>query len=463
MSLDAVIRNGTVATGSDIFQADVAIAGGKVVAIGKDVGTGTREIDARGKYVIPGGIDVHTHLDHHITIYGMAITNVDDFFSGTVAAACGGITTICDYIFQHKGRPVGEAVEEWLPKAKDKAVIDYGFHICITDPSPKALGEIPDLMAEGYASLKAFMCFSGFGLDSNALLQVLQAARESNVLVNIHAEDGPIIDYLTQKLLAEGRTGPENWPKSRPVLTEASATARAIDLAEAVDTPIYIVHLSCRDALQAVQAGRARGLPVYTETRPVYLFLSEERYDLPNREGGKYKCAPPLRHHSHQKALWDGLRSDDIQTVASDNSSWMAADKTDPAKNFLEIPAGVSNLETMLPMVYSEGVGKGRISLSRFVQVMCTNPAKLFGMYPEKGTIAVGSDADIVILDPEKKVTIRAKDMHSRSDYDPYEGFEVQGWPILTMSRGEVICDNGKVTANPGRGRLLKRRKFTGL
>lgn len=463
MSLDVVIKNGTVVTGSDIFQADIGVAGGKVVATGKDLGVAPREIDAQGKYVIPGGIDVHTHLDHHIFIYGKPMVNVDDFYSGTVAAACGGITTICDYIFQHPGHGLREAVDEWLPKAKDRAVIDYGFHVCITDPSPGALSEIPDLMAEGYASLKAFMCFSGFGLNSDGLLKVLRAARESDVLTNIHCEDGPIIDYLTQRLLEAGKTGPENWPKSRPVLTEASATARAVALAEAVDTPVYIVHLSCRDALQAVQAGRARGLPVYTETRPVYLFLSEEKYDLPNREGGKYKCAPPLRHHSHQKALWDGLRSDDIQTVASDNSSWMASDKTDPNKNFLEIPAGVPNLETMLPMVYSEGVGKGRLSLNRFVQVMSTNPAKLFGMYPEKGTIAVGSDADIVVLDPQKKVTIRAKDLHSRSDYDPYEGFEVQGWPVLTMSRGEIIYENGNITARPGRGRLLKRRRFAGL
>jgi dihydropyrimidinase len=349
-------------------------------------------------------------------------------------------------------------VEEWKTRAADRAHIDYGFHVVVNDASEDRLAEIPRLVAEGYPSLKVFM-IKEFGISDDALLRVFRVARRAGAVVNVHAENSEMLDLAAADMIAAGRWDPRHYAESRPALAEAEATRRAIDYAELTDAEIYVVHMSCRGAVEAVRAARQRGLRVWGETRPIYLGLTEDRYRTGGVEAAKVVGAPPLRGVDDQAALWEALRTGDIQTIGSDNCSWTVEQKAVGADDFRKVPYGVPGLETEMRVVYSEGVARGRISLETFVAAFATNPARIFGLYPRKGTIAIGSDADLVIFDPAKTERIDARRLHSRAGYDPFEGFEVAGVPVLTIARGEVVARDGRLLSRPGRGQHLLRER----
>lgn len=461
MSLDCIVRNGQLVSAETVVRADLGIEAGRIVLVGERLKVeADRIIDATGKYVVPGAVDVHTHFDTHMT----AGNTADDYASGTRAAAAGGITTVVNFAFQERGRPLREAAEREARKGEGRAIVDYGVHLIVVDPdAPGSLAEVSRLADEGFTSLKIFTAVEDLALTDRQVLRVLQTAADAGVMVNVHAEDGALIDYLTDRLLSGGQRSVEKLPEARPPEAEALATARVAAYARAIGCPVYVVHLSCRQALDAVRAARAQGSEVFVETRPAYLYLDADRYRQPEREGNKFVCWPPLRRPDDQAALWDGLRSGEIQTYATDHTTWLAAQKMNPELDFSEIPGGVSNVQTSIGMLFSEGVAKGRISLSQFVAVSSTNPAKLFGLWPRKGTLGVGADADLVLIDPGRRFRVAAAEMESRSDFDPYEGFQAVGWPVLTMARGEVIVEEGKVKAQAGRGRFLPRERYRRL
>jgi len=423
-----------------------------MAAISETLAPGTTEIAAAGLLVLPGGVDVHTHLDVEVG----GVLTADDFESGTVAAACGGITTICDYAWQSRGQSLMQAIEAWKVKAKGRAHIDYGFHVVVSDATDDTLAEMPRLVAAGYPSVKVFM-INEFGIGDEALLRLFGAARAAGAVVNVHAENGNMLDHCASGMRAAGRLDPRHYAESRPPLAEAEATRRAIDYAALVDAEVYIVHLSCADALEAVSAARRRGIRVWAETRPIYLALTEERYAVGGTEAAKFIGAPPLRSGLDQAALWDGLRSGDIQTIGSDNTSWTVEQKSAGAHDFTRVPYGVPGLETEMRVIYSEGVAKGRIPLQTFVAAFATNPARIFGLYPRKGTIAVGSDADFVLFDPQRKSVVDERQLHSRAGYDPFHGFHLAGGPVMTVSRGEVVARDGQILSRAGRGQHLER------
>ncbi len=454
MNHELVVRGGTVVTAADSVRGDVGVDGGRIAAIEPSLAPGRREINATGLMVLPGGVDVHTHLDAEVG----GVRSVDDFESGTMAAACGGVTTICDYAWQARGQTLTSAVEAWKAKAAGRAHIDYSFHVIVSDASERTLAEIPRLVDSGYPSLKVFM-INEFGIGDDALVRVLAAARKAGAVVNVHAENGDMLDHCTRTLLAAGRRNPRYYAESRPALAEAEATRRAIDYATLVGAEVYIVHLSCAEALEAVSAARKRGVRVWAETRPIYLALTQERYEVGGAEAAKFVGAPPLRSALDQAALWDGLRSGDIQAIGSDNTSWTVEQKAAGAEDFTRVPYGVPGLETEMRVIYSEGVAKGRISLQTFVGAFSTNPARIFGLYPQKGTIAVGSDADLVLFDPTRTVVIDERRLHSRAGYDPFNGFHTRGVPVMTVSRGEIVAREGQLVSQAGRGRHLERHR----
>ena len=454
MSYDVVVRGGTVVTAADAVAADVGISGGRISAIGSGLPGGREEIDARGLQVLPGGVDVHTHLD--LDLGGMV--TADDFEAGTAAAACGGVTTICDYAWQTKGQALAATVETWKGKAAGRAHVDYGFHLILSDVTEERLREIPAIVDAGYPSFKVFT-IREFGVTDDALLAVLRAARAAGAVVNVHAENSAILDLATAQLIAAGRWDPRDYAESRPALAETEATRRVIDYAELVDADVYIVHMSCRGAADAVRDARRRGLRVWGETRPIYLGLTADAYAAGGVEAAKVAGAPPLRSAGDQDALWDALRTGDIQTIGSDNTSWTVAQKAAGATDFRCIPYGVPGLETEMRVVYSEGVASGRISLHAFVAAFATNPARIFGLYPRKGTIAVGSDADLVLFDPARTEVIDERRLHSRAGYDPFHGRTVTGVPVMTLSRGAVIARGGELLSRPGRGRHVLRHR----
>ena len=459
MDFDLVIRGGRIVTEESSFDADLGIKDGKVAAIAtalRDTG-GARIIDGRGLLVAPGAIDVHTHFATNV---GEGST-ADDYESGSRAAAAGGITSFVNFAFQGRGQSLRGAVDAELAKADGKSHVDYGVHIAVTDVErPGVLEEIGPLAGEGFTSLKLFTTIDDFKLTDEQILRVLATAARDRVMVNVHAEDDGLIKHLTTQLLAQGKTGVENLFDARPPEAEALATARIAAYAASVGSPVYFVHLSCRLALDEVRRARSRGAQVFVETRPAYLYLDRSCYRLPGREGNKYVTWPPLRESPDQQALWEGLRNGEIQTYATDHTTWTAAQKMNRALTFAQIPGGVANVQTSIGMLFSEGVGKGRLTENQFVAVCATNPAKLFGLWPSKGTLAVGSDADVMLIDPKRHFTIHSGVMESRSDFDPYEGYEAIGWPTIVISRGEVIVEDGRVKSRPGRGRLLRRARY---
>jgi len=461
MGFDTIITNGRVVTATDTYAGDVAISGGKVAAIGENlpVENAAHIIDAAGKYVLPGGIDVHTHLDMP---FG-GTTSSDDFETGTRAAAFGGTTTLIDFAIQYKGQTLRTAFDTWMQKASGKAVCDYAFHCIITELADAQLEEMNALVREGVTSFKLFMAYPGvFMLDDGSIFKALRRTADNGGLVCMHAENGNAIDVIVQQALAEGKKAPKYHALTRPTTAEAEATARAIALAEMAGAPVYIVHLSCNDALEKVREARDRGLPVYAETCPQYLYLSIDNFDVPDFEGAKYVFTPPLREKWHQEKLWNGLKRDHLQVVSTDHCPFCFKEQKELGRgDFTKIPNGGPGVEHRMSLIYSGGVAAGRFSVNRFVELVSTTPAKLFGLYPRKGTIAVGSDADMVIFDPNRKHTISAKTHHMRVDYSMFEGIQVTGMPSTVLSRGRVVVDNEKFLGRAGAGEFVKRSTYS--
>jgi dihydropyrimidinase len=451
--VDLAIRNGTVVTAASRFPADVGVRDGTIVQIGGPM-IAAREIDATDRLVLPGGIDMHVHLTGVVIAEG-EFRWADDFGSGTRAAAAGGITTVGNITFPTPTEGVVDVVARTAAEVAPLAVVDYVLHPVVLDPSGATPDDLQQLVDQGHTSIKIFMVLGNFDNRAREYLEVMRAAGQRGMISLVHCEDGCVIGHLTERLMAEGRTGKEWYAASRPVFSEEVAAVRAIGFAEAAEAPIYVVHLSSQAALEACHRARARGVPVYVETRPLYLYLTSDRLNEP--DGAKYIGQPPLREASDVRALWNGLWDGDIQTFCTDHAPWKLEEKLDPSLTIANLRPGVADLETLLPMLFSEGVNKGRISLHRFVEVTSTNAARLFGLFPQKGTIAVGSDADLTIWDPTLTRPVDGSAMETNADYSPYDGWSVTGWPVITISRGEVVYQDGRITAEPGRGRLVKR------
>jgi dihydropyrimidinase len=454
--LDLVIRGGTVVTAGSSGVADVGVENGKITALGGGL-RGKRMLAAEGKYVLPGGVDVHVHFSpYQRPAPGLEI-QVDDFYSGSQAAIAGGITTIGNMTHQWPGETLHAALARDLQAAQRDAAVDYIMHPVLTYPTDEALAEIPELAREGHGTLKIFLIYDNFDANVDRYLEAVQIAGINGMLTLAHCEDGPVIRLIRRGLRSQGRTTPRYYPDSRPDYAEAIATERAIAFARVTGAPMYIVHLSSAAALDCCRRARAEGLPVYVETRPLYLYLTRERFGEP--DGAKYTGNPPLRGPADVRAMWDGLASGDIQCLCTDHAPWTLRQKLDPSLDVTTLRAGVSDLETMMPMLFSEGVLTGRISLSRFVELTSTNAARLFGLFPRKGTVAVGSDADLIVWDPDLRRTVDGSTMRSRSGYSVYDGWSVQGWPICTVSRGETVFEQGTVVADRGRGQWLRREQ----
>jgi len=455
--MDIKISNGTIITPTDTYRADIGIEKGKIVEIARKISDGAKEVvDARGTYVFPGGIDVHTHLEMP---FGGTVS-CDDFETGTIAAAHGGTTCIVDFAIQGKGQSLKQTLNTWKAKARGKAICDYGFHVAICDLTDKILNEIPKAVAEGVTTFKTFLAYKGsLMIDDGALFRILRKCKEAGALMAIHAENGDVIDLMVKDLLAQKRTAPKYHALSRPPEAEGEATGRAIAIAQMAGAPIYIVHLSCKEALDKVKEARDRGMPVFAETCPQYLILSHKNYDEPGFKGAKYVMSPPLRDRSNHPLLWQALVSGDLQVIATDHCPFnMKGQKDLGKKDFSLIPNGAPGIEHRLCLVYNEGVNKKRISVNRFVDLISTTPARLFGLYPEKGTVAVGSDADLVVFDPKERFTITQKTSHQNVDYTPYEGYKGKGFPRVVISRGKIVVKEGKFLGRPGQGRYIKRK-----
>jgi dihydropyrimidinase len=452
-----LIKNGTVVTAERTFAADILIDGEKIRDIAPllPAEQAGRIIDAAGMLLLPGGIDVHTHLDMP---FG-GTTSCDDFETGTRAAAFGGTTTLIDFAIQPKGTKMRDALDIWWKKADGRASIDYGLHMIVTDLGEAGLEDMDSLVAEGVASFKLFMAYPGvLMVDDATIFQALGRTAKNGALICMHAENGGVIDVIVRRALAEGKTAPIYHALTRPVTAEAEAVHRAIAMAEIAGAPVYIVHLSSEDALNEVREARDRGLPIFAETCPQYLLLNIEEMQRPGFESAKYVFTPPLREKHHPPKLWEGLKHDHLQVVSTDHCPFCFADqKTLGKDDFTKIPNGGPGIENRLQLLYHHGVNLGRLSLNRFVELVATTPAKLFGLYPRKGTLAPGSDADIVVWDPNSDHTITAKTHHMRVDYSMFEGFTVKGNAKMVMSRGEVLVDNGSYSGRPGRGQFLKR------
>ncbi|MCL6575022.1 dihydropyrimidinase [Kyrpidia sp.] len=459
--MSTVIRGGTIVTASDIVRADVLIEDGIVTSIAANLpAAGHDVVDATGCYLFPGGIDPHTHLDMP---FGGTVT-ADDFRTGTIAAAFGGTTTVIDFALHAKGQSLHDAVRIWHGKAEGKAAVDYSFHVMIGDLREDVMREIPDVVErEGVSSFKVFMAYKGtFQVDDETLFRTLRMAADVGALVQVHAENGDVIDVLVREALAKGQIEPRYHALTRPPEAEGEATARAIRLAEIAKAPLYVVHVTCAQAADAISDARKRGLPIYGETCPQYLVCDIGDYDRPGFEGAKYVMSPPLREKWHQDVLWGKLANLELQAFGSDQCSFnFKGQKELGLHNFSLIPNGAPTIEDRMAILYHFGVNEGRIGLNKFVALTSTNVAKLFGLFPRKGTIAVGSDADIVIWDPEVERTITAETHHMNVDYNPFEGMRVKGKPRKVFLRGHLIVDGDSFLGEPGMGSFLRAGRFT--
>ncbi len=453
--MKTLIKNGRIVTAVDDYRADILIEDEQISVIGKTLEMeADKVIDASNKLVIPGGIDPHTHME---LPFG-GTESSDDFFTGTRAAAFGGTTTIIDFAVQNKGESMLLGADKWHEKAQGKAVIDYGFHLITTDFEDQNKPEMFKLIDEGITSFKLFMAYPGVFLSDDAtIFRAMSAAGERGGLVCMHAENGIVINEIIKKFLAEGRTAPKYHALTRPTIAEAEGVHRAIALAEMAETPVYIVHLSCTDALNQVRQARDRGIPAFAETCPQYLFLSIEDYGE-GFEGAKYVMTPPLRERHNHDELWKGLKMDDLQIIATDHCPFCMKDQKELGKDdFTKIPNGAPGVEYRMELIYNGGVVENRISLNRFVELTSTAAAKMFGMFPKKGTIAVGSDADIVIFDTEKEHTFGVANEHMNVDYSAYEGKKIKGKVETVLSRGRVVIENGECLVEKGSGQFIKR------
>lgn len=456
---DLVIRNGTVATASDEFRADVGIRDGRIVALAAELPPGNEEIDATGRLVLPGGVDAHCHFDQP-TSDGSRMA--DDFESGPRSAAFGGTTTVIPFACQQKGQSLRAAVTDYHERAHGKSIIDYAFHLIVADPTEQVLGqELPALIREGYTSFKIYTTYDDLKLNDRQIIEVLALAKREGALTMIYAENSDVISWLTDALELSGQTAPRHHADARPAIAEREATHRAISLAEIVGVPLLVVHVSGGEAMEQIAAARHKGLQIFAETCPQYLFLTADDLNLDGFEGAKHICSPPPRDAASQQSVWRGLQDATFQVFSSDHAPFRFDDAAGKKvrgeeASFAHVPNGIPGVETRLPLLFSEGVVKKRISLRRFVELTSTNPARLYGLMPRKGTIAIGADADIAIWNPEKQVTITNEMLHHNVDYTPYEGRVVTGWPETVLSRGEIIINNGELLAKKGRGIFLE-------
>jgi len=458
--MKVLIKNGNVITAVDNYLADVLIDDGKVAVIGAKLSMeADRTIDAASKLVIPGGIDPHTHME---LPFGGTFAS-DDFRTGTIAAAHGGTTTIIDFAVQYHGESLIQAVDNWRKKAEGKTAIDYGFHLITTDLPDERVPEMRQLINEGVMSFKMFMAYPGvFLVDDATIFRAMKNAGKWGGLICMHAENGIVINEIIKHALAEGKTAPKYHALTRPTKAEAEGVHRAIAIAEMAEAPVYIVHLSCADALEEVREARDNGLPAYAETCPQYLFLDYSLYEREGFEGAKWVMTPPLREKWNQDKLWQGLQGNDLQVISTDHCPFCMKEKELGRDDFTKIPNGGPGVEHRMSLIYNGGVAAGKIGLNRFVELTSTSAAKLFGLFPRKGTIAVGSDADIVIFDPNEEMTLSAATHHMNVDYSAYEGMKVRGVARTVLSRGKVVIEDGKYLGKPGDGQFLKRSTFSG-
>jgi dihydropyrimidinase len=453
---DLVIRNGTVATASDTMHCDVAVKDGVVATLGRGLPPGAREIDASGKLVLPGAIDSHCHIEQKSS---SGVMCADDFYSGTVSAAFGGTTTVIPFAAQHRGMSLRQVVREYHEAAGPKAVIDYAFHLIISDPSEQVLGqELPALIQDGYTSFKVYMTYDLLRLNDRQMLDIMALARREGAFMMVHAENHDMISWLAERLLQRGLSQPRYHAVSHARIAEGEATNRAVALAELLDVPLLIVHVSAAEAIEVIRGAQTNGLKIYGETCPQYLFLTADDIGM-DLEGTKFCCSPPPRDRAAQEAVWRGLQNGTFQVLSSDHAPYRYDETGKLLKGaqttFKDTANGVPGIELRAPLLFSEGVQKGRIDLNRFVALVATNHAKLYGLYPKKGTIAVGSDADIAIWDPAKEVTVRAENIHDNVGYTPYEGMQLKGWPVTVLSRGRIVVEDGKLLAERGSGQFL--------
>ena len=461
---DLIIKGGTVAMAVDTFRADIAIKDGRIAALGgnleHDLGSADREIDAGGMLVLPGGIDAHCHIEQESST---KIMTADDFYSGSVSAAFGGNTTFIPFAAQHRGQSLRDVVRIAHERAGPKSVIDYAFHLIISDPSDSVLGqELPTLIRDGYTSFKVYMTYEMLKIDDYQMLDVLSVARQHGAMTMVHAENNDVINWLSDRLMNRGHIEPKYHAVSHNSIAESEASRRAIDLARLTDARILIVHVSAPEAADAILKARNQGLPVYGETCPQYLFLTADDLDRDGMEGAKFCCSPPPRDKAGQEAIWLGLSNGTFQVVSSDHAPYRYDEtgkfNAGPNPTFKQIANGVPGIEVRMPLLFSEGVGKGRLSLNEFVALTSTNAAKIYGLHPRKGTIAVGSDADLAIWDPAWKRTISQSMLHDNMDYTPYEGMEVTGWPRTVITQGRVVVRDETLQVERGSGSFLERQ-----
>ena len=458
--MSTLIKSGRIVTAEQDYTADIFIEKDRITTIGADLAVKADAVfDARGKYVIPGGVDVHTHMDMP---FGGTMSS-DDFETGTRAAAFGGTTCIIDFAIQSKGQKMREALDVWWKKG-EKATVDYSLHMIITDLPEAHLEDMNDMVREGLTSFKLFMAYPNvLMVDDATIFRAMRQTGENGALVCMHAENGGVIDLLVQKAIAEGKTAPIYHALTRPTTAEAEAVNRAIALAQMAGAPVYIVHLTSADALEKVAEARDRGIPAFAETCPQYLLLSIEDLGRPDFEGAKFVFTPPLREKWHQDRLWEGLKRNTLQVVSTDHCPFCFKEQKEMGRdNFAKIPNGGPGVENRLQLIFHHGVNLKRISLNRWVEIVSTTPAKMFGLYPRKGTIAVGSDADLVIWDPEAEHTISARTHHMRVDYSMFEGFTLKGNAERVFSRGTLVVDRSKWLGSPGRGAFIKRGTYAG-
>lgn len=459
---DLIIKGGTVATASDTFRSDVGIRDGRITALGEDLSGSAREIDARGKLVLPGGIESHCHIEQESATGAMTS---DDYYSGSVSAAFGGNTTFIPFAAQHRGQSIPDVLQLYHDRAGPKSVIDYSYHLIVSDPTELALKEhLPAAFEAGITSFKVFMTYDKMIVADEQMLDILVTAREHGALTMVHAENNAMIKWMVGRLIDRGYDAAKYHAVSHPVASEVEAINRGIRLASFVDAPLLIVHVSTDEGANLVARARLGGAKIFGETCPQYFFLTADDLDRPGAEGAKFCCSPPLRDEATQADLWRHLQAGTFQLFSSDHAPYRfdATGKLSAGPNppFNRMANGMPGIEMRAPMLFSEGVGKGRISLNSFVALTSTNAAKMFGIHPQKGTIAIGADADIAIWDPELSKVVTIADLHDNMDYTPFEGREVRGWPVTMISRGEIIVDGGELKAERGRGKFLKRAPF---
>ena len=451
---DLVIHNGKLVSSTQILEMDLAIDGEKITAIGQGL-SGRRDVDASGKYVIPGGVDPHVHLEMPVE----ATRSSDDWFTGTRAAAYGGTTSVIDFVEPVRNESLVQALNARRELAERKAVIDFGLHMTIIKDDAQTLQEITTLCTDGCTSFKTYLTYDGFCLSDPVFLNVLCIVKKAGGIVLVHAENDAIIRHLQRRYHKLEKTAPKYHAVTRPPIAESEAIQRSLALAEVAGARLYVVHTSTALGVEAIRGARKRGVAAYGETCPQYLLLTDQELSRPGFDGAKFVCSPPLRSQPDNERLWEALRDDDLQTVGTDHCPFFFKGQKDLGKNnFMNIPGGLPGIESRLALIHQYGVRAGRISLNRWVQICCTNPARLFGLYPRKGALEIGADADLVLFDPDKEVTLKKSILHEQVDYTPYEGFELRGFPVMTILRGQVIVENGEFSGAPGDGRYLSRQ-----